>query len=124
MDEELVTVRTYRSPLNAATDKMHLDTEGIPVFIDGENVGAWDLMLGNAIGGFIKLQVPKTWVQAAQKVLELHNTEQDLFENEPEPAEVTRCLSCGERMLKEETQCPACGWSYADAAVEAPAEGE
>ena len=121
MDEELVTVRTYRFPHYAEADRMHLTAENIPAFIADENVVNWDWFLGQAIG-FVKLQVPQSYVEAANKILDLHKNEQDIAENAPEPGDALRCLSCGERMLKEEQECPACGWSYLESVERAPAE--
>ena len=119
-DDDLVTVRTYRFAHFADVDRMHLQAEDIPAFIADENVVTWDWILGQAIG-FIKLQVPSSYADAAERILALHSNDQTIAENAPEPAEALRCLSCGERMLKDETTCPACGWSYSVTAEEAPA---
>lgn len=121
MDEELITVRTYRFPQYAEADKMHLQAEEIPAFIADDNVVTWDWLLGQAIG-FVKLQVPASYAEVAQKILDLHQPGQDLAEYLPEAPEAIRCLACGERMLKDEPQCPACGWSYAETVEEAAAE--
>ena len=113
MDEELVTIRTYRFAHYAEVDKMHLQAEEIPAFIADENVVTWDWLLGQAIG-FVKLQVPGKYAEAAAKILDLHKVDRDISASElSDMGEAGRCLACGERMLKEETKCPACGWTYA-----------
>jgi hypothetical protein len=121
MDDELVTIRTYTVPVYAEADRMHLEAEGIPAFIMDGNTVLADYFLGNAIG-YVKLQVPRSRTEEAFAVVNRHRSEPYAFQKDPDLDEGIRCLACGERMLKDEIQCPACGWSYADTAEEAPAE--
>lgn len=56
MSDELETVGTYWSPVEANLAKVHLEAAGIPAFLTGEQAVAMTWLFANAVGG-IKLQV-------------------------------------------------------------------
>lgn len=80
MSNELVTIATLNTPIEASLVRNQLDAEGVQVFLtDAEAVGmAW--YLGTAIGG-IKVQVAESDVERAFEILDEHDpvtiTEED-----------------------------------------------
>ncbi|MCH9653423.1 MAG: DUF2007 domain-containing protein [Planctomycetes bacterium] len=80
MSDELVTVATLNTPVEASLVRNQLEAEGIRAFLsDAETVGmVW--YMGNAVGG-IKVQVAESDVDRAFEILDAHEpvtiTEED-----------------------------------------------
>jgi hypothetical protein len=112
MGEELVTLTNYRFAAKAEVAKWALEQEGIQAFLADDNLVTMDWFLGNAVG-YVKLQVPRSQVEAATRVLEanpqLLDSKRPDADNEED---VNECLSCGAPMREGDTTCPKCGWSY------------
>jgi hypothetical protein len=111
MDEALVTVKTFRFLPAAEGVRMHLESEGVTVFLaDAETVNM-DWFLGNAIG-YIKLQVPQSQAERAVEMLSQQRAQMEDRAREGEGEESAGCLACGHAIAAEEIACPACGWSF------------
>jgi hypothetical protein len=115
VNDELVTIRTYRFANHADMDRMYLESAGIPAFLADDNVVTMDWLLGNAIGN-VKLQVPRSRAEEALDFLVQHEPpEVDEFENEiDERTGWSRCLSCNRPMRETETSCSHCGWTFVE----------
>ena len=80
MSDELVTVATLNTPVEASMVRNQLEAEGIRAYLsDAETVGmVW--YMGNAVGG-IKVQVAQSDVERAFKIFDAHEpvpiTEED-----------------------------------------------
>ena len=80
MSDELVTVATLNTPVEASMVRNQLEAEGIRAFLsDAETVGmVW--YIGNAVGG-IKVQVAESDVERAFEIFDTHEpvpiTEED-----------------------------------------------
>jgi hypothetical protein len=114
MDDELVTVRTYFSDPYAEADRMHLTAAGIPAFILDDNAATWEWMLFPE-DGFIKLQVPQSHFNEAMAILKEHDPDRTAPDDVSETGDAVACLACGKPMTANDSRCPACGWTYADA---------
>jgi len=115
MNQELVTVATYRLALHAEVARVALAQEGIRVFVAGSNQVATNFFLGPLVG-YIKLQVPRSQAEAALAIFQRQPSLLDrggsLPQAEEEEEEEAQCLSCGATLPEEEDRCPACGWCY------------
>lgn len=114
MQPKWVTVATFNLPHLAHLAKSRLEAEGIPTFIQDENLTrilGYTMVLGGA-----KLQVPDVDLIAAQQVLastpdvELSDEEAlsapPIEEPGPEPPELMECPHCGSRGFVEELSHP------------------
>lgn len=113
MEEEIVTVATFGTVLEAQLARNRLEAEKIPAFVsDDATVGLWNL--GGAFG-VVKLQVAEAHVERAQEILDLHCAELSAEEGSGEhdlsaaiqPA--WTCSRCGTRVNPAITTCPGCG---------------
>ena len=115
MNQDLVTVATYRLALRAEVARLALEQEGIRVFIMDSNQVATNFFLGPLMG-YIKLQVPRSEVEAALTVFQrqpsLLDSSDSSSSSEEEDDELAQCLSCGATLPEDDDRCPACGWSY------------
>jgi hypothetical protein len=83
MDERLVTIAVYGAPYEAEMAKGDLEACGIPAFVmDQFAIGA-NPLYSNALGG-IKLQVPASYAEEAQKIITAQATSED-SQNDEEP---------------------------------------
>ena len=66
--------------------------------------------------GYIKLQVPRSEVEAALTVFQrqpsLLDSSASSSSSEEEDDELAQCLSCGATLPEDDDRCPACGWCY------------
>lgn len=116
--EDLVTVTTFRFVHEAELAKLHLAEEGIQSFIIDAETVAMDWLLGNAVGN-IKLMVSSRHVEDAEAILDRFGPQgKDAL---PEPVGgAFACLACGATIPRDESKCPACGWSYTDEGIQTP----
>jgi hypothetical protein len=123
MNQDLVTVATYRLALPAEVARLALEQQGIQVFVLDSNVVTTDFFLGNAVG-YIKLQVPRSQADLAVAILQKQPTlfDRGTSESNSEEDEVAQCLSCGAKLPEEDDRCPACGWCYGGGNSEDSAE--
>lgn len=110
MPENLVTIATFRYLTEAEAAKIHLEAEGITVFLADAEIVNMDWLFANAVGD-IKLQVPPAEAEVA--LFHLNKTQSKRRERAARDdfGEET-CLACGADIPEEATTCPACGWSY------------
>jgi len=117
MEEELVTLATYRFAIQAEVARVALEQEGIRVFVADSNLVATNFFLGNAVG-YIKLQVPRSQVQAGVAILQRQPSLLDCSAgssySEEEEDGVARCLLCNAELPEQGDQCTECGWCYGD----------
>lgn len=114
MNQELVTVATYRLALQAEVARVALEHEGICVFLADSNQVATNFFLGPLVG-YIKLQVPRSQAEAALAIFQRQPGLLDRGGSSPnseDEDEAAQCLSCGATLPEEEDRCPACGWCY------------
>jgi rRNA maturation endonuclease Nob1 len=123
MNQDLVTVATYRFVLPAEVARLALEQQGVQVFVVDSNVVTTDFFLGNAVG-YIKLQVPRSQADLAVAILHKQPTLLDGGTSESHSVEdqVVQCLSCGATLPEEDDRCPACGWCYGGGDSEDSAE--
>lgn len=69
MDDDLVTAAVFGDHTQAVAVKMHLEEAGIPAFLLDELMSGGLFVIGGASGG-IKLQVPKSRLEEAIKVID------------------------------------------------------
>lgn len=82
MTNDLVTIASFASPVEAELAKNCLESSGIPTFLVGENTVSMAWHLTNAVGG-IRLQVAQS--DATEAVAILHNpVEEDVAEGNQE----------------------------------------
>jgi hypothetical protein len=88
MSTDLVTIATFAEPAEATLARGVLQEEGIPCFLEGEEVIAALWMLGNATGG-VKLQVPREYAERAVAILDdaAPHREEEPVTAEPDPAD-------------------------------------
>jgi hypothetical protein len=87
MSADLVTIATFAEPAEATLARGVLQQEGIPCYLEGEEVIAALWLLGNATGG-VKLQVPREHAERAVAILEdAAPQHEEPGTAEPEPAD-------------------------------------
>jgi rubrerythrin len=112
MADELVTVQTYRFAPEAEAARMHLEGEGLTVFLADKEIVNMDWLLGVAVGN-VKLQVPQSQAARARALLgEMEAKRQERAEGADDEGTGV-CLACGAAIPEQESKCPACGWTYA-----------
>jgi hypothetical protein len=101
-EPELVIVCTVRSELTANVIKSHLESEGIPVLLQGETYGR---MIGFTVGtlGQVNILVPKELAETARLII-----------NPKESGEIDEsgifCSQCGAAIAnKTDSFCDKCG---------------
>jgi hypothetical protein len=113
--DDLVTIATYDLPTKAAVERLALEEEGIPTFLDDDNLVAMDWLLSNAIGG-VKLKVAAANAPRAMEILEVCRAASTRPRTAGCEREITfACEECGgqitfpgERRGRVEV-CPRCG---------------
>jgi uncharacterized paraquat-inducible protein A len=115
MDEKLVTVRQFYTVHEAEMAKTALESAGIQAFVADVNMAS---MLSNAVGG-AKVQVNEPDWQRATEFLAAWQPSLPLTEDSEDGDNMTTCLQCGQTMPEDMATCPACGWTYDTADVEA-----
>lgn len=113
-ERDPVTVATFRFLMEAEKARLRLDSEGLTTFLADAQIVNADWFLGNAVG-YIKLQVPASQVEEAERVIEQMREERRRRDARTEPDEPDVCLACGAPLPEEASQCAACGWSYVGA---------
>ena len=74
MADEIVTIASFSTPIEANLAKMKLESAGIIVFVADEYTIGMNWLYSNALGG-VKLQVPESMACGAREILNLQ-TEQ------------------------------------------------
>ncbi len=69
MEQRLVTVSRFLSPLEADLALSRLQAEGVPSFLQDANTVSINWLYAPALGG-IRLQVPCEWEAKAREILE------------------------------------------------------
>jgi hypothetical protein len=110
MEDEFVTLTSYRFGPKAELAKSCLEAAGIRAFVNDVGVA-----LGN-VAGYNALSVPREQAEQAAAILREHPELLDA--NQPESSgedqEHDACLACGEPMDDDADVCAKCGWSYDD----------
>ena len=70
MVQELVTVATFTTAMEAHLYKNMLEIEGVATFVTDELTG--DFLSGAYIQGYVKLQVARQDAKRARKILDAH----------------------------------------------------
>jgi hypothetical protein len=91
----LVTLCSYRDPIDAELAKAHLESAGIPAVILDRHLAAIQWLYSNAIGG-VKIAVDQDDVQSARRLLnEDRSTElSSVAESQSPPADGDLCPIC------------------------------
>jgi hypothetical protein len=142
----LVTLRSYRDPIDAELDKAGLDAAGIPsVVLDASLVGV-NWLYSNALGG-VKLKVDEADLDLAREIVDQTDISAltDVRESQLPPGDGDICPSCGSsnvnrsRLLRSAAAlslalgfpliawrkrwiCSDCGHSWKPVALEAPSD--
>jgi hypothetical protein len=82
MTNDLVTIASYASPVEAEIAKNRLESSEIPAFLVGENTVNMAWHLTNAVGG-IRLQVSQADADEARAILRCPNEEAEAIPGEP-----------------------------------------
>jgi hypothetical protein len=82
MTNDLVTIASYASPVEAEIAKNRLESSEIPAFLVGENTVNMAWHLTNAVGG-IRLQVSQADADEARAILRCPNEEAEASQGEP-----------------------------------------
>jgi hypothetical protein len=70
MSQELITVATFTTAIDAHLRKNLLEGEGIQAFVADELTG--DQLSGGYVHGYVKLQVARPDAERAQQILQAH----------------------------------------------------
>ncbi len=113
----LVTVDVQDAPHQADLVRVLLETAGLSVFLDNYHASTF-AALGPAIG-HIRVQVPESQVDTANRLLTIHRDAQrqrylDHVAGVTVKDDLDVCLACGEPLDETEQQCTQCGWSWHD----------
>lgn len=88
------TIKVFDNPIEAHLLKSKLESEGIPCFLQDENIVALNPLYNYAVGG-IKLNIPTTDLALAQQIL----SEIEHAPNLDEKEEIICCPKCGSTNL-------------------------
>jgi len=91
---DFVTLKVFDNPMEAHLLKSKLESEGIPCFLQDENIVTLNPLYNYAVGG-IKLNIPASEITHAQQVLQ----EIEEHPNLNEVDEVVHCPQCGSTQL-------------------------
>jgi len=86
---DFVTIKIFDNPIEAHLLKSKLESEGIPCFLQDENIVSLNPLYNYAVGG-IKLNIPSVDLEAAQQILEEIESTPNLDEAE----ELVQCPQC------------------------------
>ena len=110
----LVTLRSYRDPIDAELARSQLESAGIAAFLLDRHLASIQWLYSNAIGG-VKLQVEESDLEAAREVL-ADRREGDLVEipeSELPPSEGDACPRCDSTEVRasrvQRTACSGAG---------------
>ena len=96
MTDNLVTLATFSTPIDANMAKSVLESAGIPVFIADEYTIGMNWLYSNALGG-VKVQVPESVACEAREILALQ-TEQPSTD---ELSATDTCPQCGSKNTED-----------------------
>jgi rubrerythrin len=114
MTNELVTVATFETDIEAEAAKSLLVDVGLSAIVADAELETLGPLLGAA--AHIRVQVPAEQAEQAAAVMaeiEAHREAEGAEAEDDTAPEVTKCLECGATIPDDQTRCPACGWSYA-----------
>jgi transposase len=111
--DESKLVEVYRTPKLAAAHgmRMELESEGIPVLLDGEMLqgSLGELPMGWATA--LRILVDASFAKQATFIVEqIEARQRDINANRSANSET--CLACGQPLQPSETRCSACGWTF------------
>jgi len=97
----LVTLRTYRDPIDAELGRSQLESAGIPAFIFDRHLASIDWLYSNAIGG-VKLKVDESDRDAALAILEEEHIEDlaEIPESQYPATDGDVCPKCRSSMVR------------------------
>ncbi|GAA4807830.1 hypothetical protein GCM10023231_41340 [Olivibacter ginsenosidimutans] len=91
---DFITLKVFDNPIEAHLLKSKLESEGIPCFLQDENIVALNPLYNYAVGG-IKLNIPRADVALAQQILREIDDHPNLDEKEA----IIACPQCGSTHL-------------------------
>ena len=96
----LVTLRSYRDPIDAELAKLRLETAGIPVVVADQHLVGVQWLWSIAIGG-VKVKVEESDLAQAREVLrEDHSADLAAIPESAAPAEDDECPVCGSAQVE------------------------
>jgi len=97
----LVTLRSYRDPIDAELARSQLESAGIPALILDQHLVSIQWLYSNAIGG-VKLEVDESDFDAALELLqEEHSADlAEIPESQSPPADGDLCPVCNSSMVR------------------------
>jgi DNA-directed RNA polymerase subunit RPC12/RpoP len=90
MDDKIVVIRRFDSPIEANIIKGLLEANEIQCFLSDENIIGLNPLYNPAIGG-VKLQIFEKDIEIVEKIL----AENHEIKTDEDKAEVLRCPKCG-----------------------------
>ena len=94
MDDDLVTLASYRDVIEANVVRSRLESEGIPCFLADEHLVQMNWLYSDAIGG-VKLQVVESDVEEAMRILRGNPELAGFGLGGSDGLKVEDCLACG-----------------------------
>lgn len=86
---DFVTIKVFDNPIEAHLLKSKLESEGIPCFLQDENIVSLNPLYNYAVGG-IKLNIPSSDLKATQQIL----AEIESAPNLDQAEEIIQCPKC------------------------------
>jgi len=90
----LVTLRSYRDPVDAEIARARLEDAGIPAFLFDQHLVAIQWLYSRAIGG-VKIKVARSDLDRATRILREDRSGDLAEEHDPVPEPTEVCPSCG-----------------------------
>lgn len=91
---EIVSIKVFDNPMEAHILKSRLESEGIPCFLQDENIVSLNPLYNYAVGG-IKLNIRACDVQQVQDILQ----EIENYPHTNEEEEIIKCPQCASTAL-------------------------
>ncbi|MAG92799.1 MAG: hypothetical protein CMJ48_03515 [Planctomycetaceae bacterium] len=116
MPDDLVTLATLDTAVEAELVRSHLEAAEIPSWLDNAEMATALWHYGNAIG-HVRLNVAQSQSQAALEVIEkmLPAGQVDGAVGPVESFDKSACLACGAAMPDDLNACSKCGWTFGNA---------
>ena len=114
MDEhQFVEVYRAKNSLQAVLLQQALAEAGIRATVENDHLQFGDLMEDWTTGPRITVE-NKDVAKGVEVLARWEQADSNAHAASVEASEVANCLACGARMPIEESECPACGWSFED----------